>query len=168
MEPINGSPTNIEKIIGLSIVFSKNNVSKFYDSKDDNSRAAEFNQGILLLERVINLIGEDPRVCAELAASLAMQARLAVKDKRFDDAEKLVRRAYKYNPVDEKKSACVVFYNMGMTLEEGSKNQQGPSGGGKIKKRAEGSRCFSRRQSGEGCSLFQQATFRRRVLAVLA
>lgn len=108
------------QIVELSLNFSKDNVDRFINASDDMSPDKLFGQGVLTLERVHTLIGDEPRLCSELAASLALQSRMAIKDDRLDDAEKLIRRAYQMNPQDgqTKKSASVVMFNIAVALAD--------------------------------------------------
>ena len=114
------------QVVDLSVNFSKENLDHFNTaSSDDINLNKLFDQGILTLERVHTLIGDEPKLCSELAANLALQSRMELKGGRLDGAERLIRRAHQLTPQDEqiKKSACVMMFNIAVSLADQNPDQ---------------------------------------------
>lgn len=112
--------TIVSPIIELSINFSKENLSRLSNASEGTNAKDLFGQGVHTLDRVFTLVGNESRLCQELAASLALQSRMSLKDGRIDESERLIRRAYQVNPqdVETQKSACVVMFNIAVALAD--------------------------------------------------
>lgn len=108
------------QMVALSISFSKENLDHLNNAPDGIDHTKLFDHGILVLERVHTLIGSEPTLCAELAANLGVQSRMALKAGRIDESEKIIRRSVLLNPQDEqaKKSACIVMFNIAVALAD--------------------------------------------------
>ena len=115
-----------DQIVELSIKFSKNNMDQLNAVTDEKNLGTIFGKGVATLERVRKLIGDEPRLCSELAASLVWQFRFTLKAGKKDEADKLIQRAFALSPNDSniREAYHIYLHNRGVEYANASRYDQ--------------------------------------------